>query len=127
MNNDIDLSFVAMPNGDLRGLGYVESVKASVLNLMLLDTFDIPYDNSFTGNGLKQLLFEQPNHVTATAIAKNIEWLIESYEPRVKLESVVVTALTEAYNIDIVYTILKLNTTETVTALKSVSTLNTRS
>lgn len=123
-NNDIDLTLTLMSNGDISAYDYKKSIVVALTNLMMFETHDLPYNDPFTGNSLRSLLFDQPNVVTATFLTTNIEWLITQYEPRVELVSVVVIPLLEAYEINITYKIVRFNTIEKLTQVRRANEVN---
>ena len=85
---DISMSFQANPlNDDLIGLKNENAIARSVKNIV----FTIPGEKFFNenfGSDISDVLFENINDITASAIEDQIRLSIENYEPRVKLVDV---------------------------------------
>ncbi len=88
---DISMSFQANPlNDDLIGLKNENAIARSVKNIV----FTIPGEKFFNenfGSDISDVLFENINDITASAIEDQIRISIENYEPRVKLIEMRVT------------------------------------
>ena len=85
---DLDLDFsINSATKDIQKLSDVESVKRSVRNLINTNHYERPFHPEI-GSNLRAMLFElmspQMNHV----ITKQIENLINNYEPRCRLVQV---------------------------------------
>jgi phage baseplate assembly protein W len=65
-------------------------MRQSIKVLFLLNPFDVPFDQSDFVN-LKNFLFENMNHLTASNLVKRVEWAIQSFEKRVEFISAKVT------------------------------------
>lgn len=116
---DFDLSFAVNPTtGDLSKKLDTNAVKQSLRTLILTNYYERPFAPD-KGANLRGMLFENITPLMATTISKVIENLINAYEPRVKLEDVVVRANIDnnAYEVSIYYYVVgfpqpqKLNTT----------------
>jgi phage baseplate assembly protein W len=70
--------------GDLIRRTGVESVKASVRNLLLTYYYEIPFHPE-RGCGISKLLFENWNPVSAATLDKEIKLILDTYEPRVQM------------------------------------------
>ncbi len=85
---DISMSFQANPlNDDLIGLKNENAIARSVKNIV----FTIPGEKFFNENfgcQISDILFENINEISASAIEDQIRLSIENYEPRVKLVDV---------------------------------------
>ena len=82
---DLDLNFGRNPvNNDVNKLSDVEAVKRSVRNLIQTSHFERPFHPEI-GSGVRDMLFENMTPITAFIIAKQVEDVIENYEPRVRL------------------------------------------
>ena len=86
--NDLNLDFQQnTATKDIQKISDVESVKRSVRNLINLNHYEKPFHPEI-GSNLRAMLFElmtpQMNHV----ITKQIENLINNYEPRCRLVQV---------------------------------------
>jgi phage baseplate assembly protein W len=90
--SDIDLTFLPNPvTGDVAMKYDQQSVIASVRNLLNTN----PYDRLFqpdVGSGLRGLLFEPCTPITATLIENEIIRTLTNYEPRIRLNTLAVTA-----------------------------------
>lgn len=91
-----------------------EAVKRSIKNLMFTDRYERPWQPKL-GAGLKAYLFENIEYSTASTIRKRIISTIQTYEPRAKLQEVIVSvdADNNRYNAKIVFSVL--NNPEPVT------------
>ena len=82
---DISMSFQANPlNDDLIGLKNENAIARSVKNIV----FTIPGEKFFNesfGCQISDILFENINEISASAIEDQIRLSIENYEPRVEL------------------------------------------
>ena len=65
----------------------VQAVKRSVRNLVLLDAFDKPFHPEIS-SGIRGTLFELMTPVTAIILARQVQDVIENFEPRVRLVGV---------------------------------------
>ena len=65
----------------------VQAVKRSIRNLVLLNTYEKPFHPEIS-SGVRDMLFELMTPVTAALLARNIEDVIENYEPRARLTGV---------------------------------------
>jgi hypothetical protein len=89
--SDIDLNFFPHPlTGNVSPKINIESMRQSIKVLFLLNPFDVPFDQSDFVN-LKNFLFENMNHLTASNLVKRVEWAIQSFEKRVEFISAKVT------------------------------------
>ena len=82
---DISMSFQANPlNNDLIGLKNENAIARSVRNIV----FTVPGEKFFNerfGSHISEVLFENINEITASAIEDQIRLSITNYEPRVQL------------------------------------------
>ncbi len=124
MFNDLDFTFSLMSNGDISVYDYKKSIVVALTNLMMFETQDLPYNDEFTGNSIRALLFDQPNVVTATFLTTNIEWLIGQYEPRVDIVSIIVLPLLDSYEINLTYKVVRFNTIEKLTQIRKSNEVN---
>ena len=82
---DLDLFFGRkQASDDINKVADIQAVKRSVRNLVLLNHYEKPFHPEI-GSGVRDMLFENMSPITAFIIAKQIEDVIENYEPRVKL------------------------------------------
>lgn len=104
---DIDLSFERnRRSGDIKTVNGIDSIVASVVNLINTNFYDKPFRPSI-GSNVRKLLFENINALTSTFILQSVTQTIQNYEPRVTLLDVVVDPDPEnnRYNIKIVFLI----------------------
>ena len=84
---DLDLFFSKKSNKDVNKVTDVEAVKRSVRNLLLLNTFEKPFHPEIAGN-MRGMLFENMTPVVSAIIARQVQDVIENFEPRARLDSV---------------------------------------
>ena len=117
--SDIDFTFTKKPvTGDV-ALSYdTQAVIRSIRNLLLTRNYERPF-NPDLGSSLDALLFELISPLVATAIEREIQTMIENYEPRATIDTVIVTPLTDrnAYNISLSFYIENATLPTTVTLL----------
>lgn len=106
--SDLDFRFILNPNtGDFALKKDAEAVKQSIMNILLTSRGERPFQPEFGGN-LKAYLFENFDAVTQAAMENVIVNTIRNYEPRVRVDNVVIDDLSyrNALNISIDFTIL---------------------
>ena len=93
--SDLFTNFVVHPElHDLVLKKNEDSVKQSVLNLVLTNRYERPFQPTLGGN-IRNYLFEPISSVTSEALRTAIETTINNYEPRAKLISIAVTPYEE--------------------------------
>ena len=105
---DISASFQINPlNGDLIGIINQNAIARSIRNLVLTGPGERPF-NPALGSGVGSLLFDSLDSITAASIKTEIRDTITNFEPRVRLNEVIVKANSEANAFDtkITYTII---------------------
>ena len=86
--SDLDLFFgKKISDNDINKITDVEAVKRSIRNLVQLNVYDKPFHPEVSG-GVREMLFENMTPVVSTIIARQIEDVIENFEPRARLVSV---------------------------------------
>lgn len=108
---DLDLDFMPHPaTGDVMKKTGIEAIKRSVRNLILTNFYDRPF-RSYIGSGALKLLFENMNPITANFLNNAIREVVENYEPRVRVDDVVVNFDYDnnGYNVSLYFTILNRN------------------
>ena len=101
---------------DIQKITDIEAVKRSVRNLINTNHYEKPFHPEI-GSNLRGMLFElmtpQMNHV----ISKQIENLINNYEPRCNLRDVEVSANldTNELSVKIVFSVINSNNTSSLT------------
>lgn len=87
---DLDLSFDINPlTGDIGKKVGIDAIRQSLRNIVQYKIFEKPYNATFDV-GVKSLLFENKSIGFQTFLEKRIRTLIESYEPRVIINDVLV-------------------------------------
>ena len=74
-------------DNDISKVTHVEAVKRSIRNLVQLNVYDKPFHPEVSG-GVREMLFENMTPLISTIIARQIEDVIENFEPRARLVSV---------------------------------------
>ena len=101
---DISMTFQSNPlTGDLIALKNENAIARSVKNIVLTVPGEKPFDPRF-GSRITDLLFENVDDITAINIETEIRNSIETYEPRVKLTSVVVQSDIDGNSFDVTIT-----------------------
>lgn len=91
--SDLDFRFIANPNTQDLALKYdVESVKQSVINILLTNAGERPFNPKF-GGGLNGYLFDNFDGITAAAMENTIVNTLRNWEPRVRVDKVNITDL----------------------------------
>ena len=98
---DLDLFFGRKTSdSDISKVTDVQAVKRSIRNLVQLNVYDKPFHPEISG-GVREMLFENMTPVVSAIIARQVQDVIENFEPRVKLMKVSVNADIDAYNMDV--------------------------
>jgi len=85
---DLDLFFgKKSSNRDVSEVTDVQAVKRSIRNLVLMNTYEKPFHPEIS-SGVRDLLFELMTPVSAAILARQIENVIENFEPRARLVGV---------------------------------------
>ena len=86
--SDLDLFFGKKSSDrDVSVVTDVQAVKRSIRNLVLLNTYEKPFHPEIS-SGVRDMLFELMSPVTAVVLARQIENVIENFEPRARLTNV---------------------------------------
>lgn len=89
--SDLDLTFNRLPVTNDVALSYDEqAVVRAVRNLLLTNFYERPFQPDI-GSNLNTILFEPVNNLTASHLSNDIENVINNFEPRAKINSVVVS------------------------------------
>ena len=89
--SDLDLTFNRLPVTNDIALSYDEqAVVRSVRNLLLTNFYERPFQPDI-GSNLNTILFEPVNNLTASHLSNDIENVINNFESRAKINSVVVS------------------------------------
>ena len=85
---DLDLFFGKKnSNRDISDVTDVQAVKRSIRNLVLLNSFEKPFHPEIA-SGVRDMLFELMTPVTAALLARQVQDVIENFEPRARLVGV---------------------------------------
>ena len=86
--SDLDLFFGRNnKTKDVSKLSNVTAVKRSVRNLVLMNEFEKPFDTEIS-SVIRDTLFELLTPVTAIILARQVQDVIENFEPRARLVGV---------------------------------------
>jgi phage baseplate assembly protein W len=117
--SDIDFTFTRKPVTNDIALSYDEmAVIRSVRNLLLTNHYERPFQPEL-GSNINTLLFEPISPTTSSSLQTEIENMINNYEPRALLKSVVVNAQPDqnAYEVSLEFYIQNATLPTTVTIL----------
>ena len=86
--SDLDLFFGKKSSDrDVSVVTDVQAVKRSIRNLILLNVYEKPFHPEIA-SGVRDMLFELMTPVTATILSRQVELVIENFEPRARLVGV---------------------------------------
>ena len=86
--SDLDLFFgKKSSDSDISKVTDIQAVKRSIRNLVLLNVYEKPFHPEIAG-GVREMLFELMTPITAQIIAKQVENVINNFEPRARLVGV---------------------------------------
>lgn len=105
---DFSLDFNPNHNGDISQLTDEGCVRQSIRNCVLLNSFDIPFNNKSCD--IKKYLFENNNKITESEIIKNITYNLKS-DPRLKDPEISITYTSDGQfcNINVTVYVVSLN------------------
>jgi phage baseplate assembly protein W len=93
--SDLDLTFKRLPATNDVALRYDDqSVVASVRNLLLTNFYERPFQPNL-GSNLNAILFEMADGITSGILEKEIRNVIQNYEPRVKINQLIISPSTD--------------------------------
>ena len=85
---DLDLFFGKKSSDrDVSEVTDIQAVKRSIRNLVLLNTYEKPFHPEIA-SGVRDMLFELITPVTSAILARQIQNVIENFEPRARLTRV---------------------------------------
>ena len=85
---DLDLFFgKKTSNRDISDVTDIQAVKRSIRNLVLLNSFEKPFHPEIA-SGVRDMLFELMTPVTAALLSRQVQDVIENFEPRARLVGV---------------------------------------
>jgi phage baseplate assembly protein W len=108
---DISLSFVRNPvTNDILSINDADAIKKSVTNLVRTRIGE-RFFNSLLGTSLDNSIFELQTPEIAYSLQREISTLLNNYEPRIKLSTVLVTYPEDSneLNVEISYDIIGLS------------------
>ena len=111
---DLSASFQTNPlSNDLIALKNESAIARSVRNLVLTIQGERPFQ-PVLGTGVNNLLFDNMDKLTASAIRSELRTTIENYEPRVEINEILVEADFErnAFDVTLQYFIIGMDVPE---------------
>ena len=113
---DVALSFRANPvTGDVSLKKNEQAVRQSIMNILLTNRGEKPFDPNF-GSNIRSQLFETFDPIIETIIDEQVRIAVANYEPRAKILDVSVTDNgSNSLNIDIKFKVV--SPEETVTSV----------
>jgi phage baseplate assembly protein W len=111
---DLSASFQTNPlSNDLIALKNESAIARSVRNLVLTGQGERPFQ-PVLGTGVNNLLFDNMDKLTASAIRSELRTTIENYEPRVEINEIIVEADFErnAFDVTLQYFIIGMDVPE---------------
>jgi len=117
--SDIDFTFTKKPVTNDVALSYdTQAVIRSIRNLLLTKHYERPF-NPDLGSNIDAILFEMVSPLASSALEKEIQNVIENYEPRATLQQIVVNAQPDynAYDVTISFYVENSTLPTTVTLL----------
>jgi len=113
--SDIDFTLAKRPAvGDI-ALSYdSQAIIRSIRNILLTKRYEKLFDPQF-GSNIDALLFENISSITASALEKEISFALTNYEPRVSIQSVVVSSFPEKNGYSVTLTFYLINATQPTT------------
>ena len=82
--SDLDLLFTRKDTKDVNILKDIAAVKRSVRNLVLMNHYEKPFHPEI-GSGIREMLFENIDPITADVLSAKVSEVISTYEPRADL------------------------------------------
>lgn len=93
--------------GDIRPVKDIEAIKNSIKNIILTNRGEKPFNPAF-GSNISSYLFEPADAITKRNLGAEIRDSIQQWEPRVKLDEIIVSFDEDrnAFNVTILATIV---------------------
>jgi phage baseplate assembly protein W len=114
---DLDLNFNIHPvKKDLVKSTGERAVINSIKNLVSTNHYEKPFNPSF-GSNLRRLLFENADKFTASLIEREITEVIQNFEPRARVRSVIVSPTIDlnGFNVELEFFIVNRTDPLTIT------------
>lgn len=109
---DLDLDFAPHPmTSDVPQKTDAEAVKRAIRNLVMMNKYDKPFKPQIDAR-LTRLLFEPATPMTAVMVRSNIIDILNRYEPRAKINDVVVIFNEDTNTFEVTISFMLLNTKE---------------
>jgi len=110
--SDFATDFTIKPNGDLERLTNDDSVRQSIVNLISTNKGEVFF--SERGGDVRKLLFENMTPQVESMLESTIRHTIENYEPRAKINNIIVRGdeTDGSYSINILFTTI--NTSDVI-------------
>jgi len=109
---DLDLDFAPHPmTSDVPQKTDAEAVKRAIRNLVMMNKYDKPFKPQIEAR-LTRLLFEPATPMTAVMVRSNIIDILNRYEPRAKINDVVVIFNEDTNTFEVTISFMLLNTRE---------------
>lgn len=105
---DLDLDFMMNPTTqDITFKVGVEAIKRSVRNIIFYNLYDKPFQPYF-GSNVRGMLFENVTPVTSFLLQDAIRTVLKNFEPRIRVQEVIVSDDTDrnGYSVTLKYIIL---------------------
>ncbi len=118
---DLSLTFGRNPvTNDVVAVTGVEAVKRALKNIIFTVAGEVPFFPNF-GSRLHRLLFEPADAITTILLESELRASIEAFEPRTRIESLIVTATPDEsrYQIDLTVSLVNLSSPVTLTLFLS--------
>lgn len=115
--SDIDFNFTRKPVSNDVAVSYDEqAVIRSIRNLLLTRHYERPF-NPDIGSNIDSVLFEMVSPLNALTLQKEIETVIDNYEPRAKMKTISVQPRPDnnSYNVTLTFYIENATSPITVT------------
>jgi phage baseplate assembly protein W len=88
---DISLTFAKNPvNNDIVSVAGVDAVKRAIKNILMTRTGEVPFFPNF-GSRIHSLLFEPIDPITTALLQSEIQSSLETFEPRMKIVSIILS------------------------------------
>ena len=113
---DLNLAFLSNPvSQDIGVLTDSDAVKQAVVNLVLTKHYERPFHPEI-GCNVTALLFDNITPITAGSINRSIQDVIDNFEPRAKLQQVLVDMQPDqnGYSVTIYFYVLNVQQLQTV-------------
>ena len=117
--SDIDFTFTKKPvTGDVALSFDDQAVIRSIRNLLSTNHFERPF-NPDLGSNLNAILFKMLSPLSAASLEREIATMIDNYEPRARVNEIIVTPLPDknAYNVSLSFYIENATLPTTVTLI----------